>query len=876
MRIHRLILRHWRGVVESDVTFADGVTIIEGPNEIGKSSIVQAVTTLFNEMDSSRKKTIQAIKPVDNDVGSEVCAEISAGPYRFTYGKTFNKTPSTQLEITSPDARHFTGREAHEKVLDLLSESVDMALWQALLIEQGMSLKSAELIGSSHLLKALDEAAGSTGHGDENLDLFARVQAEYEQYFSLKTGKLRYQKHLDALDHARSELTSATQRLAELDEQIEQQALHQQEVNRLRTLLPKQQEDYAQQEQRWRSAQGKQQALENERSKLLPARQLAKQLQGQLDNRRRETADLKKARADLESRQHALQPQHEAIAPLVLRVEALRDKIGQSTSDLKQAREHVRTTDSDLAHLRTQQQQETEVKRLEDLRKVSEKLAGTIDELSKHVVTDALSQAFQQAELDHQFARSQLDNAAAKVHIEAISDASIAINGDPVKLTQGQQHSSSTSQSMSIEFPEIARITIAPPATSKEIKDQLSDAQSRLKELQSQCCVETAAQAAAANTQRQHLEQAIAQLKAQEQLLAGAESLAELVQQVATRQQKIDRYIANRQSNDTLPATVEQAEHAAETAQETRNMYEETLETLNARLAASEDDMQRAQHDQARQLQQIQVQEATLASAQKALDQRRADESDGALEDRFNQAAQQRLERERRVAALEADIDAQSINTAQSLAENASAVLAQTRTQLAQSEQFLAVANDRLITARADGRFETFEAAQRKSRQKESEVDALQRRASAAKLLWDTLNQCRDATRQAYIEPLKHAVEQLGQIVFGPSFSVHVDESWQISERTLDGKTIPLSSLSVGAQEQLSLLGRLAAAQLVSRREGVPLIIDDALGFSDPQRLKTLGAAIAAAGKKCQIIILTCTPGRFQNVGGAKFVTLGA
>jgi type I restriction enzyme M protein len=52
----------------------------------------------------------------------------------------------------------------------------------------------------------------------------------------------------------------------------------------------------------------------------------------------------------------------------------------------------------------------------------------------------------------------------------------------------------------------------------------------------------------------------------------------------------------------------------------------------------------------------------------------------------------------------------------------------------------------------------------------------------------------------------------------------------------------------------------------------LPLIIDDALGFSDPSRLETMGAAIAAAGKHYQIIILTCTPGRFMHLGSAEVV----
>ncbi|MEM6936367.1 MAG: hypothetical protein AAF552_07900, partial [Pseudomonadota bacterium] len=93
--------------------------------------------------------------------------------------------------------------------------------------------------------------------------------------------------------------------------------------------------------------------------------------------------------------------------------------------------------------------------------------------------------------------------------------------------------------------------------------------------------------------------------------------------------------------------------------------------------------------------------------------------------------------------------------------------------------------------------------------------------------------------------------------------------------RTLEGKRLPLESLSIGAQEQLGLLTRLAAAQIVSSKAGVPVIVDDALGFADPQRLKSMGAAFAAAGRSCQVIVLTCTPGRYQNVGGAELIKLG-
>ena len=53
MRLHRISLRNYRGVEESDVQFAEtGVTIVEGRNEVGKSSLAEALDLLLSVPDS--------------------------------------------------------------------------------------------------------------------------------------------------------------------------------------------------------------------------------------------------------------------------------------------------------------------------------------------------------------------------------------------------------------------------------------------------------------------------------------------------------------------------------------------------------------------------------------------------------------------------------------------------------------------------------------------------------------------------------------------------------------------------------------------------------------------------------------------------------
>ena len=95
---------------------AEGVTIVEGANERGKTSIPEAVDLILGTLDSSRAKRVRDVRPVHRDEVPEVEIEVSTGPYRFTYRKRWLGLPHTDLEShgaapssASPDARPTIG-----------------------------------------------------------------------------------------------------------------------------------------------------------------------------------------------------------------------------------------------------------------------------------------------------------------------------------------------------------------------------------------------------------------------------------------------------------------------------------------------------------------------------------------------------------------------------------------------------------------------------------------------------------------------------------------------------------------------------------------------------------------------------------------------
>ncbi|CPY81116.1 hydrolase [Mycobacteroides abscessus] len=94
MKLHRLSVTNYRGITHRDITFPErGVVVVGGANEIGKTSMIEALDLLIESKDRSTKKDVKQVKPTFADVGSEVEAEISCGPYRFVYPSDSTNAP---------------------------------------------------------------------------------------------------------------------------------------------------------------------------------------------------------------------------------------------------------------------------------------------------------------------------------------------------------------------------------------------------------------------------------------------------------------------------------------------------------------------------------------------------------------------------------------------------------------------------------------------------------------------------------------------------------------------------------------------------------------------------------------------------------------
>jgi len=872
MRILRLSLQKWRGVDSREVIFSDRVTVIEGANEIGKSTIVEAIRLLFSELDSSKKQAVRSIKPVDQDIGSTVEAEIESGDYHFVYSKTFNKSTETSLNILAPAKKQLTGREAHEQAEQILDSTVDMALWEALLVDQGEKVALANLRDSAGLAKALDEAAGSSSSGVEDTGVYAAVQAEYERYFTLKTGRPRFSAEENAFERAQNAFDEAKKAVLDVESDSEAHDRCAAEVRRLKSSLPGLGARRAGLDRQWASIKSLKEKLNAKQNELAAAEAMLKTATDAEADRRTLAEEIGRAEKRLNESKEKQEPMSNEAHELKSRSEQAQAAIAELKAKRKCAQQALETAQGDERHLRTLEAFAEEKGRLEQLHAISKQLKTELGIAGSIKIDNDGLEAFRDAERALDIARSKRDAAATTVSVTAEKDLDLEFDGDSVSLSKSGVETRSVASEICIRLPGIATVELTPSRSVAEVQEDLADAQAVFAELKNRFGVSNLKEAVVANERRVTAQREVDRLKEREAGILKGASHEEIEQSIKSYQSACEAYTENRQSNEELPASAADASSRLLGTRDLLGSCESALEEARETADGLQSDYAQADGELRIAQQEMAGLEAALNEKHERLNKVRSAEADEVLAERASKARSAVKKLEEKTATLQASIVETSPESVEELLANAKDVYERANTDLRREEQNLAVLTDRLQQAQADGRFEAMEAAERELEDCETVLTATQRRAAAVQLLWNTLNEYRDAARHAYVMPLKEAIERLAKIVFGAGFEVEIGDDWSLISRTLDGKTLPFDDLSVGAKEQLGILTRLAAAQIVSKQGGVPLIIDDALGFSDPSRLETMGAAVAAAGRQSQIVILTCTPGRFMHVGSAEVV----
>ncbi|WP_145013404.1 AAA family ATPase [Mycobacterium marseillense] len=873
MKLHRLILTNYRGISHREIEFPDhGVVVVCGANEIGKSSMIEALDLLLESRDRSTKKEVKQVKPTHSDVGSEVSAEISCGPYRFVYRKRFHKKCETELTVITPCREQLTGDEAHERVRAMLAETVDSDLWHAQRVLQSASTAAVDLSGCDALSRALDVAAGDSGGlcGTEPL-LIERIDAEYARYFT-PTGRPtgQWAAAIARLADAEAAVAECAAAVAEVDDRVSRHAV-----------LTEQVADFSQR----RIAAGPRVAAAQEaadriaeltaqqrEAQLVAAAAAATsaaaagahagrlQLLAEIDTRtgavgeteaqaHQAAAAASAARAEAEACDAALQQATQAVADLQCRVAAARRAVDR------------------LADREEADRLSTRLAKIDAIERDRERI---LTELSMIAVTEESLRRIEDACAAVDRIGDQLASTSAAIEFTAAADIDLVVGGERISLSAGQRWSITAVGSTVVEVSDVLTARVDPGTTTLDIHAKHAAAQQEMTAALTAVDVADLAAARLADQRRRELQSTRDQLSATLAGLCGDEQIDEmrsrLAQLRAEHPAEPEPGVTDIGTARAELDTAQQSHAAASTDCEAHRQAATAAATALAELSTRATVLQNT----------LEAQRAESQAAAVRLATERASVSDDELAASADTASRDEQAADQRVGELAAALAAASPDAVAAELAEATKEAESLREHYEEAARALREITIELSVFGSEGRQGKLDAAETEREHAATEHSQIGARARAAQLLRSVMTRHRDTTRRRYVEPYRAELQRLGRPVFGPSFEVDIDSDLCIRSRTLNGITVPYESLSGGAKEQLGILARLAGAALVAKEDAVPVVVDDALGFTDPDRLAKMGQLFDSVGTHGQVIVLTCSPDRYDGVRGAHRIDLSA
>ena len=882
MRLSRLrieSLRQYREAVEID-GLREGINLFVGPNGAGKSTIVRAIRAAFFERYGS--SSVSDLLPWgDAGAAPSVEIEFATGGRHYRLHKRFLSRKRATLVV---DGRALENAEAEARLAELLgfqyaakgaSRPEHWGVPGLLWIQQG---SGQELHGpvehaTDHLRKALDQSLGEvTSSGGD--DIFERVRVERDRLLT-RTGQ-----PAGELKDATMALAATRERVAALEAQL---SAYREQVDRFGSIMAQIQTEsrdrpWKRFEAQAREAQERLAQVAKLAEALAADRQLLAQMGVQirlLEQQRagfgEQTARLGQRLAAVEQARTSLADAEGALAPPAHRLEG-----AQAAQDAAQVQ---------LLAAEAQAQRRSLLRRIGELkahhvrlqaayrpaREIAERLNRHRQEIAARRIGDDQLQTLRRQERDIQAARVRLESAATGLSWRLETGRSIACDGE--SLSQAGQ--SRLVRRTILTIPDVGTLTIEPGG---EDLAKLAAARDGLEAAQASLLQTLGMESLAAAEQRlQQRKAAEHDAQVEQGLLAelaprGLDAMGAEIAAVAGELADVEARLAQAPAEDAgLPAVEDARRAQAEVAQRLRQ-------------AQAAEQAARAAWSAAR---------GALAHAQGELAALQAAEQEQAYRQRVEQNAAELEAARLRFAALSAQVERARATIEAERPE----MMRQDVERLEHSARRAIEAHDerrseliglqaQLDAAGAGGLEEQLAEASGALQRAQARYQELQRRAQALALLAGMLLAKRLALTRRLQAPLLERLNHYLRLLM-PGASVTLDEALKPIALATDGRTAdgraaagcgtanrilpgPFDELSFGTREQLSLISRLAYADLLKAANRPTLIIlDDCLVNSDSARMSQMKRILYDAATRHQILLFSCHPERWDDLGAA-------
>jgi DNA repair exonuclease SbcCD ATPase subunit len=864
MKISRILIEDFKqftGQVLID-DLNPGLNIFTGPNEAGKTSIATAVRTIF--LEKHRSSTLKHLVPWQSSSGQpRIEVEFVTGDQQYVLRKSF--VSKARCELIRDGKQRLEGEEAEEALAALLRFArpnrgsaaaehggIPGLLW----VSQGQAqdVEGPVVHAASYLREALNQLSGATVEAGEDV-LISGVKQELHKLLTEKTRKPTGQ-----LATTEAELEAA---LAQEQHLRSQQSQYENDVDRL-IRLQAEYDDVARRkpwealEKKAADAQGKVTELRSAKNALaqLEVVQAASREQIRLLREREQDANRElEALASLEANHLKAKREAEDAAAELLQLAQTMEAAAAASGKAQQMLQ-IALSAEQAQDLRTHaESQQAEVGRIEkelaNTQGVSSQIKAAAALVNETEVDEARLRKLRTLETELSALQAKMEAAGTRIEYRLDPGKRISLNGQPL---EGSGHKLLEGQS-SLAIPEFGEVTITLGASNiSALSAQLGEKKSERAALLLALGINSASDGEQRLAAHQDHKRELDNLRKMLKIYApnGVEALENAL---ATARSRLEATLARLRTmpdvGDALP--LQEAKNRAQEATARHTACQERHQELfgnRSRLEAKAASLL-DQLEAKRRL----VQGEEWQARQK---QRQADLVDALAKESVH--AQQIDTAKRRLEELHAEVnegDVERFSTSAKLQREAHA----------KYKGELIALGAKLEQLGASGVGEQLAEAAALTEQLQRRKAELSLRADALAMLADVLVEERDKTIQRLQAPLLGRLDHYVRKLF-PQADISLHDNLAPAAFNRNGWAAELRQLSFGTQEQLGILCRLAYADLL-REAQVPtlLILDDAVVHTDSARRDRIKRALLDAVERHQILIFTCHPEAWDDLG---------
>ncbi|MFL5331656.1 MAG: AAA family ATPase [Geminicoccaceae bacterium] len=887
MRLRRIEIAHFRKLAGPVVLdgLNDGLIVVSGDNEEGKSTVLAALKAAFFEHHATGGAVREAMAPHRGGV-PEIAVEFEADGQLHRLRKAFKRggvaleTPTHRLQDDAAERRlqellRFERRQGRTPRPE--NAGLQALFW----VDQATAFRDFEPVagGRDRLAAAIASEVGAVAGGERSRRLLAVARERGDTYYTAQrqqeTGPLRaaseqvrsLEDEHQALEARRSEFDARVDRLARLRNE-RRRLIEQDLAGRARDrceAIRRQLAEMADVERRAELAVESLKSAGAERARIEAQQRGRRDL---VDEAERLAAIQREAAGRLAAAEQELDVLRQGVGALRASEAAAGQAVAEAERMAGEARDRL-----DQARLAA------EIERLgsaltrcrvarEGMHRAQAAMAGN------PATTERLA-AVRRLHQERETAAARVVAAATRIELHPGTPRHVRVDGRPVDVAEPLRLAARTE----LELEGFGRLVVMPGGEDLQARQEAGRAAlSALSEALAVMGASSIAAAEAALEERRGAEAELgrcdADLKALLQAFA-ARSIESLAQSLADRQAELAaiarrlRTVAGSIDDSSVldqhvaagAASLTQAQDRLAAARQAAAEAERRL-TVAATEAARLRGQQSAAETRASEiLGRLAVERERIADEELAAALRAATERLRGTEERH-----EHLGRELRAR------DADGLRERLAIAERELGALDGERRRLDAEIRDLEVA---LREAGADSWVERLGEVAGALGAARIERRRLELEGRAWRLLVEKLAAADQSLREQLVAPISQRLEPLLQRVFPGAQAVFDPDRLSLTHLRRDGAEEGFDSLSVGAREQLAVLVRLAFASLLAEREGEApcLILDDALVYADEARFETMKAILQRAARELQILVLTCRPRDYYGLD-ARYLRL--